>query len=73
MLTRSQRKLFLTETTQTPSLLLLLPEELLAQILSYLSLSEIGVICLTGSSLLRSKSWLKVVVLALAIFNIYLN
>ena len=65
MLTRSLSKLMLTSPRTTksvakdsillPNPLLLLPDEILAHIISFLSLSDIGMLCLTGSSLLRER------------------
>ena len=62
MLTRSLSQLMLSspksgakDTILLPNPLLLLPDELLAHIISFLSLSDIGMLCLTGSSLLRER------------------
>ena len=76
MLTRSLSKLMLCSPTTTKSLardaseepcspvlcnyLVLIPEEILSTIFSYLPLADIGQLCLTGSSLLTNRvvSWL---------------
>ena len=70
MLTRSLSKLMLDSPTNIklvpvmketthhfilPDYLLLIPEELLTRIFSFLSLSDIGMLCLTGSSSLRNR------------------
>ena len=71
MLTRSLAKLMLDSPTNTKlvplikwsppqqiiptNYLLIIPDELLTRIFSFLPLSDIGMICLTGSSLLRDK------------------
>ena len=71
MLTRSLAKLMLDSPTSTKlvpimmwsppqqiipiNYFLLIPDELLTHIFSFLSLSDIGMNCLTGSSLLRDK------------------
>ena len=60
MLTRSLSKLMLDSPTTSklvhqPNYLLSIPEELLAHIMSFLSLSDIGVMCLTGSNLLKDR------------------
>jgi len=60
MLTRSLSKLMLDSPTSSklvhqPNFLLFIPEELLAHIISFLSLSDIGVMCLTGSTLLKDR------------------
>ena len=65
MLTRSLSKLMLSSPRTTksvakdinplPNPFLLLPDELLAHIISFLYLSDIGMLCLTGSSLLRER------------------
>ena len=70
MVTRSISKLMLSCPKTTKSVtkgtilvhnpLDLLPDELLTHIISFLSLSDIGMLCLTGSSLLRERamSWI---------------
>ena len=76
MLTRSLSKLMLCSPTTTKSLardaseepcssvlcnyLVLIPEEILSTIFSYLPLADIGQLCLTGSSLLTTRvvTWL---------------
>ena len=71
MLTRSLAKLMLDSPTNTKlvplikwsppqqiiptNYLLIIPDELLTRIFSFLPLSDIGMICLIGSSLLRDK------------------
>ena len=71
MLTRSLSKLMLHSPTTTklvfmdteafsgatfqPNHLALLPDEVLSHIISFLSLTDIGMICLTGSSWLRDR------------------
>ena len=71
MLTRSLSKLMLQSPTTTklvfmdpeassgstfqPNHLALIPDEVLSHIISFLSLTDIGMICLTGSSWLRDR------------------
>ena len=59
MLTRSLSKLMLDSPTTSklihqPNYLLMIPEELLAHI-SFVSLADIGVMCLTGSTRLKDR------------------
>ena len=70
MLTRSLSKLMLDSPTTTklipvdtessqctfqPNQLVLIHEEVLAHIISFLSLADIGIMCLTGSTLLKDR------------------
>ena len=44
-----------SELSLQPNHLLLIPDEVLSHIISFLSLGDIGMLCLTGSSSLRDR------------------
>lgn len=55
MLTRFKFKLLLTSSSQLTNHLLLIPDEVLAHIFSFLSQSDIGTLCMTGSTDLTDR------------------